>query len=175
MATFYSNHLATAAAPSTRAPQQMNVYESGGRVRFKRFEIELPDSANADTVRFGSFKSTDAIIDMRIFYDDLGTAGTLDIGLAYAGSANDGTEIDDNLFADALDVATAAVVAGTQIAYGEGSSGLATDVSLFGKRLWQAAGLSSDPGGLFDLMGKTDTGTTAAGTVVIFVMYVSGD
>ena len=45
MATFYSNHLATAAAPSTRAPQQMNVYESGGRVRFKRFEIELPGIA----------------------------------------------------------------------------------------------------------------------------------
>lgn len=170
MATFYANHLATLADPTTRAVPTLNVHESGGRLRFKRIEIELPDSANNDTVRFASFKSNDVILGIKIYSDDLGTAGTLDLGLAYTGSANDGATIDADRFASAIDVNQAAVN-GTEVM---SESGVLT-ADLVARPLWQAAGLTEDPGGNFDLLGTTPAGTTAAGTVTLVVTYSAGD
>ncbi len=170
MPIFFSNNLATLADPTTRSPQTLNVGEAHGRVRNKRIEIELPDTANADEIRLATFRSNDRIVGMQIAYDDLGGAGTLNVGIAYSGDNNDGATIDDDCFASLLDLSTDAV-GRTEIA---GESATMT-ASLFGKTLWQVGAIATDPGGYIDLLGVTPTGTTTAGTVVLMVQYVAGD
>tara|TARA_R110000824_G_scaffold179780_3_gene360125 strand:+ start:392 stop:907 length:516 start_codon:yes stop_codon:yes gene_type:complete len=171
MPIFFSNNLATLADPTTRSAQTLNVGEAHGRVRNKRIEIELPDTANADEVRLATFRSNDRIVGMQIAYDDLGTAGTLNVGIAYSGDNNDGATIDADCFASLLDLSSAAV-GRTEIS---GESGVNGGASLFGKTLWQVGAIATDPGGYIDLLGVTPTGTTTAGTVVLMVQYVAGD
>lgn len=170
MATFYSNHLSSISTPSARNVPVVNVYDGGARVKYRRFQITAPATANNDVIRWGSFKSNDSILSIKIYSDDVGAAGTLDVGLAYTGSLNDGAVIDHVRFASAVDINTAAL-SGTEIVNENGT----LVANLFGKRLWEAAGLTSDPGLSMDLISRTPTGIGTGGNITLVVLYGTND
>lgn len=95
------------------------------------------------------------------------TAGKVDVGV-YRNNKDGGAAADVDLFASAWDLASA--VARTDIT--NESTGYTTAKQM--QPLWQAAGLTSDPGGTLDiaLTVVTTDFTTAAGAVKIDVEYV---
>jgi len=92
----------------------------------------------------------------KYFLDDLASTGspTLDFGIRYKDSTGATVTDDDAIKAD-VDAATA----GTGVAF-------IADIANFGKRLWEIAGLSSDPVCNMDLlMTIKDADTNTGGTV----------
>jgi hypothetical protein len=103
-------------------------------------------------------------------------AGKVNVGLYYSTALNDGTpsdkasaltEVDADLFATDVDLASAVATDVTN------ESGTYT-IDKWNQPIWQAAGLSADPGGFFDVsltVHTTDvtTGTGKAGVSVTFV------
>ena len=110
---------------------------NGGFVKSYRDAFELADTANADfAILFGV--PVDAIIDSVIFgCDDLGTAGTVDIGF-YRASADTYAVVDADAIANNIDVNTAAV-APTNYRYS------VKGIETAGQAAWQLAGLSARP------------------------------
>jgi hypothetical protein len=104
-------------------------------------------------------------------------AGKVDVGVWYAddaryiagGSANTGLVIDQDFFATDVDLASAVVP--TDIT---NESGTYT-IDKRAQPLWQAVGLTSDPGGSFDIqltVHTTDV-TTGTGKIYLRVDYVT--
>lgn len=95
-------------------------------------------------------------------------AGKVQIGLYYAddarylagGSANAGVVIDAKFFSDDLDLASA--VPPKDVTYN--GTAPTYNISKRGQPLWQAAGLSSDPGGWFDIVATVHTTDITTGT-----------
>ena len=126
--------------------------------------VELAASASGDTVDFGKIPSNARIlVSSRLYNDDLATSGspTLDIGLkSYTGSGNSITASPD-----AIGNGFALSSAGSDVV-------IVSDVANIGKRAWELAGLSTDPGGSFELYGTVKgAATTATGTVSLEMHY----
>lgn len=93
--------------------------------------------------------------DVGVFYSDSTTDGTP--------AANQGTAVSDNCIADAY------VIKGITSAYAvEAGKWTSANRQL---PLWQAAGLSSDPGGNFDIVVTVETGANT-GAAVAFELEV---
>ncbi len=101
------------------------------------------------------------------------TKGAFDVGLYYS-TANDGTQptlqgtaVDLDFFATAVDFSSA--VAKTDVTNERTAAGY--PVSARNKPIWEAAGLSTDPGGYFDVaftLMNTQTVTGLVGCEVTF-------
>lgn len=94
---------------------------------------------------------------------DAMTQGPFDVGLYYADGGNSavpaGTVIDADFFATAVSAASAVPI--TDITNEAGTY----KADERNKELWDAVGLSSDPGGMFDIV-LTSTNTITAGALV---------
>jgi hypothetical protein len=111
-----------------------------------------------------------------VFESAAQTAGKFDIGVYYATDGQGGkptallaaAAIDQDLFVSAVDCASA--VSRTDVT---NESGTYT-IDKRNQPLWQAAGLSSDPGGQFDIVATvvTTAVTTGTGRLGISVDYV---
>ena len=137
----------------------------GGVSKTVRDTFELADTANADDAIVLKVP-VDAIIDSVIFAcDDLGTAGTVDIGFHKKNADGTYTAVDADAFANNIDVNTGAVAA---TEYRFSTKGLETA----NQKAYELAGLTARPayGELFISL-TTDTGTTAAGTVYLKAEY----
>ncbi len=172
MANHYSTLFATEADQNTLVPgKRVPTGEASGRMRYKRMYI-LTDQVFAITevIRMGTFKSNDRIFKLEISAPDMGTAGDFDIGLHLTGSAHDGAEVDENLFADALDVNAAA---SDQV---EAFTEAALDNFDRGKALWELLGLSTDPGVNYDLtITAVEATTSVSAEVLLECWYNAGD
>lgn len=105
---------------------------------------------------------------------DTGGTGTVDVGVRYSTSTKDGTPaavqgtaVNDAFFASAIDVSGAAVAI-TNVTNQSGSYTL----DKRNEPLWQAAGLSADPGGFFDICITPAAALTNAGVMGLSVRYV---
>lgn len=135
----------------------------------------LPASQSITSVNRIVRVPTDAKMKSLILEAEAQAAGTYDIGLYYSSSANDGTSvanqsavIDADFFASAVN--NAAAIAPTEVLNESGNNGIANR----NKPLWQAAGLSADPGGFFDICAtivSVDV-TTGTGKVNLSARYV---
>lgn len=103
------------------------------------------------------------------------TTFTADIGIYYSSSTTDGTPSanrgtvvsgDQAFFASAVAFASAV----TQTEYST-ESGTYTGAKR-AQPLWQAAGLSSDPGGYFDIVATTTATTSGAPVLNMLVAYI---
>lgn len=170
----YSDNFAALTASTTLLRYQTNnVGSNGGRMRYKRMEIELPAAAWTinSVARMGEFKSNTRFINLFFACDDMGTTGTFDIGLYATNGANhDGAVVDQDLFATGIDV-NAAAVARTDILLEAAALGIEGR----GKALWQMLGLSADPCTNYDLTVFALTATTGGGTIIMEAIYTSGD
>lgn len=160
--------LGTLATAFTAVPQTVNAGGVlGGKVLALIETTEVPDTANADTVILGPLPVDCRLLSIKAAIDDLGTAGTVDIGFFKrdAGAATF-TVVDADAIANNLDVNTAAVAL-TEYRFS------IWDINSVNKKLWELANLSARPayGELF-IGITTDTGTTAAGTFSIICEYV---
>lgn len=149
--------------------QPFNVVNSrvhGGYVKGIVDTMELTDTANADVAIVAKLPVDATILSLKLAADDLGTAGTIDIGLFKKNADGTYTAVDADAFANNIDVATAAVAL-TEYRF----SVLGIETAM--KPAYQLAGLTARPAYEDIYIGlTTDTGTTADGTVTIQVQYM---
>lgn len=94
------------------------------------------------------------------------TSAAMNIGL-YRTTGDGGAVVDADFFASAQSIASA--LTGTEVTHEAG----VYDVTKVEMPLWQALGLTSDPGVMYDVVGTLTAATTAAGTVAIKAEYAS--
>jgi hypothetical protein len=121
--------------------------------------FELDDTGNGDSGIFLPISVEAVLPSIKLAFDDLGTAGTVDIGLFKKEVDGTYTAVDADCFANNIDVNSAAV---GFTEYRFSIKGIET----VAQKAWALAGLSSRPAYAELFFGvTTDTGTTAAGTV----------
>lgn len=141
----------------------------GGFVRRVWGTAEAAAAGDAgSTYRLCEIPSNARAIRVVLTTDDLGTTATLDVGL-YQNTANGGAVVDADFFASAIDANTAAV-AETMVTHEANSTGYNRDD--IEKPLWEALGLSSDPGRTYDVVVTSAGDIDAAGTITLIVDYV---
>ena len=108
-------------------------------------------------------------------------AGDLDLSVYYSSSKVDGTAAANQglvvpttgatFFASQINCASA--VSQTDETFQNQATSGANNPSLINKRLWDALGLASDPGGFFDIVAVVDTTaiTTGGGKISLNVEY----
>lgn len=121
--------------------------------------VRVPTNAKIKSVKFASEAQAAGTIDIGVYYPTIGKTAKADL------AAN---AIERNYFADAIALTSASVL--TEV-LGDGGSGWVP--SEINTPLWQALGLSSDPGGFFDIVGTVNTAiTTGTGDMCLSVGYV---
>jgi len=124
--------------------------------------VEAAAAATAGTTYYLPPLPTNARIhgSSRLWIDDLASTGspTLDIGIYPV-------DAQFTLVADAMNDGIDAATAGSNLA-------MIKDHANYGKRLWELAGLSSDPGGLCKIgIVIADAGVNTGGTITALVAY----
>lgn len=139
--------------------------QHGGVVKYAGDTLELADTANNDTAVIIKLPIDAVIQSIKFACDDLGDAGTVDITFFYKNADGTYTEIADGLIANGIDV-NAAAVSLTEYRFS------VKNINTVNQSAWELAGLSARPAyGDIYLGVTTDTGTTAAGTVTMQVLY----
>jgi hypothetical protein len=127
------------------------------------------EAANADSIAstyiFGEIPSNAYNIQVELWSDDVGTTTVADFGI-YQTTANGGAVVDADFFGSAV-VLNAGAIAGTRIEH-ESAVYDPDDVE---KPLWQALGLTSDPGISYDVVATLTAAADAAGTISLKVRY----
>jgi len=122
-------------------------------------------SAN-DTVMLAPIPSNASITSIKLFNDDLdsGTTNTADVGIY----KQDLSVVDADAYASAITDLRGAVKTGTEVAFE------ARDINKLGQKVWQDAGLSSDPALTFFVgIGFPAAGDTAGDLSFIIEYTVS--
>lgn len=165
MSTAYSNLMTNLVA----TPQVQNpVGKSGGRVRrmADTFEVLAADVANADVILLCRLPTNVRIKSIKIGNDELDSNGsptlTFDLGV----QRPDGTAVNDDCF----------VTSSTQFQSAAALTELLYEtltIADTGKYLWEHAGLTEDPGGMYDIAITFDAAnaTAAAGTIAFEIEY----
>lgn len=142
---------------------------SNGRARESIGKVAV---ANGDsigsTLRFCRLHSSWRVSSIRVYCDAV-TSAAMDVGI-YQTNENGGAAVDADRFASAQSIATA-ILTGTEILL-ESAVLAPGDME---KPLWEALGLTADPGRFYDLVGTLTAAATAAGNVVLRVSHVNGD
>lgn len=144
-----------------------NQLEKGGKLRFMAGVAEFAASDATSVARVLRVNSAALVDTLKFASDDLGTGGTVDVGL-YRTTADGGAVVDADFFASAVDTDTAAVAL-TDVTY---ESGVVT-IDNRAKPLWSQLGLSSDPQVDYDITVTRNT-ATGTGTVFLKCAYVEG-
>lgn len=132
--------------------------------------------ANGDSIAskliMGSIPSNAANITLKLYCDAI-TSAAADIGL-YRNTADGGAVVDADFFASAQSIA-AAITTGTEVQHEADATDAGAGYGLADveKPLWQALGLSSDPGVIYDVVLTLTAAATAAGTVALRGEYVT--
>lgn len=110
----------------------------------------VPTNAKVKTVWFESQAQGAGKFQLGVYYSDSTMDGTA--------AANQGAVVNVNLFANDIDCTSAV----TKADYTNQSGNYTPD--LRNQPLWQAAGLSTDPGGMFDIVATVHTTAVTTGT-----------
>jgi hypothetical protein len=144
-----------------------SVYATGGRVRAAVETVELSTSETAtSTIRMVRVHSSWRIEKIELFNDAM-TSGAFDIGL-YKSAADGGAVVDADAYASAVSIASARTTP-TEVTFESGVK----DISQIGNRVYQDAGLTTDPSLWYDVTLTITTVPGAAGTVSLRVEYVA--
>jgi hypothetical protein len=142
--------------------------------------IASSDIVDTDTAGTGSvlkvvrIPSNCCVKKVEYVQDSATTTTTWDVGLYYSDATDDGTQkqyqgtkIVDDLFASAY--AGASIVEYTDITF-QNASYLPSDTR---KQIWDAAGLSGDPGGYFDVTLTLTTTVSGSAAISLRVTYTT--
>jgi len=163
MAEFLGTHITSMdAKPFERVLSRMH----GGIKKSIVLTDEVPDTANGDYMLVAKVPVDAIIPSIKAAFDDLGTAGTIDIGFYYKKADGTYAVVDADAIANNLDVSTAAVAL---TEYRFSVKGIET----IEQAAWELAGLSARPAYSDLYIGlTTDTGTTTAGTASMVIEFV---
>lgn len=120
---------------------------AGSTYRLQR----VPSNAKVNSLMFESQAQGAGKVQLGLYYSDSTVDGTA--------PANQGAVIDAKFFADDIDCASA-VLPSERVFFTGGTNTL----DKRNQPLWQAAGLSSDPGGFFDIVATVHTTAITTGT-----------
>ena len=118
--------------------------------------VRVPSNAKMQSLLFESQAQGAGKFQLGIYPSDSATDGT--------NAAAPGTATDVKFFSDDIDCASAVVP--TEKIFGTGGSNTPDKRN---KQLWDAAGLSTDPGGFFDIVATVHTTDVTTGTGKIWV------
>lgn len=123
--------------------------------------VRLPTNAKVKSIRFESAAQGAGKFDLGVYYSSDGRFGRPTTLLAAAA-------VDQDFFATDIDCASAVVI--TNVTNESGTN----TIDKRNQPLWQAVGLTSDPGGDFDIVATVHTTaiTTGTGRLGISVDYV---
>ena len=143
-----------------------NANISGATPKIMRDTVTVPDTADNDTIILAPLPVDAIIASLEVTAADLGSAGTVDIGLYTPTSSGTFVAVDVDAIASGLVMSTAVSNALAPQRF----NGLAADS--ISKKLWEIAGLTARPSYAIMYIGlKTTTGTTASGTVSVVCHY----
>lgn len=153
----------TSITNSDASPRVPNQAGKGSADRWKvhdDYVTTTTGKTSGSTYRFVRVSSNAIVKKVVLETEAQGSSTAMDIGVYYAdtpdaSNANNGAVIDADFFASAVDVSSAVKSDVTN------ESGTYT-VNKRAQPLWQAVGLSSDPGGKFDIVA-TNTATINTG------------
>jgi hypothetical protein len=129
-------------------------------------EVSTAEDAG-DILRFVRIRSNAAVRAVFLSCDAVASAGAVNVGL-YQTLENGGAVVDADFFASAQVVTTA--LARSNIAHESGVYGI-EDLD---KPIWEALGLTADPGIAYDVAATVTTDMGGAGTLCLEVLYVDG-
>lgn len=126
---------------------------------------------------------TNASIKQVLFSVQAMSAGAFDIGVYYSTSSIDGTPAGNTTLTVvpgtssktffASQISAASAVAQTDETFQNAATSTAYQQSQLNKRLWDALGLATDPGGFFDIVCTCDTTAVTTGALMsLTVNYV---
>ena len=117
-----------------------------------------------DTVMLAPIPSNASITSIKLFNDDLdsGSTNTADVGLYTTALA----VVDADAYASAITDLRAAVKTGTEVAFE------ARDINKMGQKVWQDAGLSSDPALTYFVGISFPAAGDTAGDLSFIIEYV---
>lgn len=142
------------------------VYDTFAKVRRKAATVE---AANGDSIgstfRFFRVRSSDVVSALKLYCDAI-TSGAADVGL-YDTLENGAAVVDADFFASAQSIASA-IKTGTEIQH-ESDVFNIDDVN---KRVWEALGLTADPGKEYDVVATLTAAAAAAGTITLVMEIV---
>lgn len=147
---------------------KVNASRKGGRVKADVGIAAFAASDATSIARMLRVRSDVRVIALRFGCADLGTSGTVDIGL-HRTEADGGAVVDADLFASAVDTDAAAL----KLTDVMNESGVVA-VGNYGKTLWEQLGLSADPMIDYDVT-ITRNSAQATGTVVLVAEYIAGN
>jgi len=162
MATTKGNHITNFDATP---PTSVNSRLHGGVLKAAVDQFELADTADGDIHHVFKITVDSILHSVKMAADDLGTAGTIDIGFYKKNSDGTYTVIDADAIASAIDV-NAAATGLTEYRFE------AAAIETADQPAWELAGLSAKPA-YEDIYVSitTPTGTTAVGTVAMQIQY----
>lgn len=137
-------------------------YETNGMLRSSQGKVEIAAGDDDNSIyRLVRLPSNARLVSLTKYNDAITGGDDFDFGLF----GTDGSEIDVNAFADAVDL-TSADTTGTNILHE------ANDIDNHGLRLFELAGETEDPGIQYDIGAKGITVGTVAGGLAIDVAWV---
>lgn len=143
---------------------------SNGKVRRAIGTVETVSGNDiASVYRLARVHSSWFIDTVKLYSDDIGTTTIADFGI-YQTAENGGAVVDADFFASAVSLKDGAI-AGTEIQHESGVYG----VESVEKPLWQALGLTADPGRYYDVCATLTAAADAAGTITVRVGFVAND
>jgi len=121
------------------------------------------DLSASDTVMLAPIPTNASISSIKIYNDDLdsSTVITADVGLYTTALA----VVDADAYASAITDLRAAVKTGTEVAFE------ARDINKMGQKVWQDAGLSSDPGAVYFVGISFPAAGDTAGDLSFIIEY----
>lgn len=163
-----ANTKATIVSNGDAAPRTMNPpYLFHGRVREQIGLVEILAADDNDSVyRVARVHSSWRLTDLQHKNDAITCGSDYNVGL-HQTLENGGAAADDNLFADAISLASASAVWVDDMNEALGIENLE-------KRIWELLALDADPNRWYDVTFTGIAVGTGAGTLVVRTRYVEG-
>lgn len=166
------NLKSTAVTNANATPRTQNTVglEGGAVIRAVNgfANVASGDSATS-TYRIGKIRSDDYVDRIRMVSADIGTTTAADLGLYdLLTNSNGGTVVDVDFFGSAISLNGGAIDSDVTFE-AAAAGGLYTNGE---KRVWEALGLTTDPGKEYDVALTLTGAADAAGTVLVRVYVV---
>lgn len=129
-----------------------------------RVQTNADDSVNSIYI-FCTIPSNAVVHSLRLYSDDSGNTGDMDVGL-YRTTGDGGAVVDADFFGSAVDI-NAAALNGSDILHESGQFSLEEAE----KPVWEALALSADPNLEYDVCGTLTEAVTAVTDIVLKIQY----
>lgn len=113
---------------------------------------------------FTSIPSSAVVSSVMVTAPDIGTTGTMDLGL-YQTTDNGGAVVDADFFKAAIDTHSGAITK-SEVLFGN-----VVTVANAEKRLWEHLGLTADPGVFYDVVGTLAAAQDGSGAILVEVEF----